>query len=128
MWDLTGTYVAANYRRVQPSTQFGTRSLRFIKIVVGGGGPDLTTDQNDSDSAFSRAVLAMQNFGESWAVGTPDATTFMMVISDDTAQDANTDTNEIGGWGQAEADVARALGSGTVTISNWYLYGGGFDN
>ena len=127
MWDLTGTYVAANYRRVQPSTQFGTRILRFVTVEVTGG-PNLTTGQGNSDSAFSRVVLALQNFGEIWAVGAPTSGAFTVVMSSDTAQDADEGTNEIGGWGQAEADLAAALGSGTVEIYDQYLSGTGLDN
>lgn len=122
IFDLTGTTVAANYRKVSPSSQFGTRTLRFIKVVVSGGStPDLSSNYADSDSNFSKAVIAMQNYGETWMVGTPSSTAFVMVMSDDTAQDANADTNVTGGWGQAEAAVLAALGSwssGVVTISN----------
>ena len=127
IFDLTGTYVAANYRRVQPSTQFGTRILRFVTVELTGG-PNLTTNQGNSDSSFSKAVIALQNFGEIWAVGTPTSTAFTVVMSSDTAQDADEGTNEIGGWGQAKADLAAALGSGTVDIYDQYLYGSDLDD
>ena len=133
IFDLTGTYVASNYRRVQPSTQFGTRVLRFIKVSVASG-PDLVSGADLSDSYFSKAVLCMQNYGETWMIGTPadmggGVYAFVMVVSDDTAQDAEVDSNTIGGagsasYGQAEANVAAALGSGTVTISYGSFAGG----
>jgi hypothetical protein len=135
MWDLTGTYVAANYRKVRPSTQLGTRVLRFVKVVVAGG-PDLVTGSNLSDSYFSQAVLAMQNYGETFMIGKPASLgggsyAFCMVMSDDTIQDSAVDTNAVvvpGNWAQAEANVAEHLGSGTVTITDMYLSGDGFAN
>jgi hypothetical protein len=61
MPSLIGTYIAANYQTtVAPYSNFGTRKLSFIKVVLGGGGastaqtPDLTssidpvTGQSDS--------------------------------------------------------------------------------
>ena len=125
MWDLTGTYVAHNYRRVQPSSQFGTRILRFVGVYVPSA--NFTTNQGDSDSNFSKAVIAMQNYGESWVVGAPTSDTFTMVFSSDTAQDANVGTNEIGGWGQAADAVAAALDLGGVEVYDMTLLGDGFD-
>lgn len=120
MWDLTGTTVAANYRRVYASSQLGTRALRFIRVKVQGGTPpDFTVNTNSSDSDFSKAVLCLQNYGEVWMIGAPNATEFIAVVSDDTAQDSNADTNVIGGYGQAEANIYAALGSwasGSVTV------------
>jgi len=130
MWDLTGTDVAKNYRRVFPSTQFGTRKLRVIKVVVSGGTPPvLTSGQSLSDSYFSKAVLTLQNFAEIMVVGKPSATGFLAIIMDDTAQDSAADTNVVavpGLWGQAEANILAALGSwgsGVVTITDLYMTG-----
>jgi hypothetical protein len=125
MWDLTGTYVAANYRKVKPSTQLGTRRLRFLKVVVGGGAPDLTTGQALSDSSFSKVVFAIQNYGEVWAIGKPTSTSVVFVMSDDTAQDSAEGENMIevaGNWGQAEANIVERIG-GSCTITDVYLNG-----
>ena len=125
MWDLTGTTLAANYRRVFPSTQFGTRKLRVIKVVVGGGAPNLTTGQALSDSSFSKAVLCLQNFAEIFAVGAPSSTGFLAIISDDTAQDSANDTNVVavpGNWQQAEVNIVAFLG-GTCTITDLFMEG-----
>jgi len=133
IFDLTGTTVAANYRKVSPSTQFGTRELRFVKVeLVGGTRPDFTVGTGLSDSYFSKAVLQMQNYGESWAVGTPGQYAFVMVFSSDTAQDSAVDTNAVtvpGTWGDAEAAVYASLGSwasGSVTVKDIYLSGAAF--
>ena len=134
MWDLTGTTLAANYRKVAPSTQLGTRKLRFVRVSVASGGPSLVTSYTASDSNFSKAVLQMQNYGETFAIGKPAAgaassTAFVMVMSDDTMQDSAVDTNVVavpGSWAQAEAAVAASLGSGTVTITDLYLLGDDF--
>jgi len=126
IWDLTGTTVAANYRKVKPSTQLGTRRMRFVNVTVGGGAPSLVTGQALSDSTFSKLVLAIQNYGEVFMIGTPTATDCVFVMSDDTAQDSDIGENMIsvaGTWGQAEANVVERIG-GTCTIKDVYLNGG----
>ena len=126
IWDLTGTTVAANYRKVKPSTQLGTRRMRFVKVTVGGGAPDLTTGQGLSDSTFSKLVLAIQNYGEVFMIGNPSSTACVFVMSDDTAQDSDMDENMIsvaGTWGQAEANIVERIG-GSCTIKDVYLNGG----
>ena len=152
MWDLTGTTVAANYRKVRPSTQLGTRKLRFVTVVFGNGG-DSDVDLRygywndagsayagsylDSDSYFSKAVIALQNYGEVWAIGKPDATSFIVVMTDDTAQDSDTGSNSVvvpGAWTQAELNLVAAVGignktggatayNGAVAITDKYLNG-----
>jgi len=130
MWDLTGTLVAANYRKVKPSTQLGTRRMRFVKVTVGGGAPDLTTGQALSDSTFSKLVFAIQNYGEVFMIGTPTATDCVFVMSDDTAQDSDIGENMIsvaGTWGQAEANIVERIG-GTCRIKDVYLKGAILDD
>ena len=156
MWDLNGTYLAANYRKVRPSTQLGTRALRIVTVVFDNGSDsdiDLTAayasgtgtfagSYLDHDSYFSKAVIALQNYGEIWAVGKPDTTGFTVIMSDDTAQDSAVDTNTVvvpGNWGQAEANLALAVGigakaglatayNGVVTITDKYLNGAGLSS
>ena len=153
IFDLTGTDVAANYRKVAPSTQLGTRKLRILLVTFGNGGSsniDLTTQKASgtgtfsgsylaSDSYFSKAVLSLQNYGEVWAIGKPTTSDFLVIMSDDTAQDSAVDTNAVvvpGNWAQAEANLALAVGygaaaglvtgyDGTVTITDKYLNGSG---
>lgn len=127
--DLTATTVANNYKKVVASTQLGTRVLRFIKVTVGGGAPDLTVGYNDSikdstgNSSYAQAVNALQGFAELYAVFAPSATAFVAIVSDDTAQDSDTNTNAPGGWGDAEANIVATLG-GTCTITTGTWAGG----
>lgn len=132
--DLTATTVASNYKRISASTQFGTRVLRFIKVTVSGGStPDLTVGYNDSiasstgSSNYALVVNTLQGYAEVYAVFAPSSTAFVAIVSDDTAQDSNTDTNTPGGWGDAELNIYQALGSwssGAVAITTGAIVGG----
>lgn len=148
MADLTSTTVAANYMKTAPRTAFGTRALRFVTITFGNGSDsdvDMTAayasgtgawsgSYTDSFSYYAKAVRALQNYFELYAVGTPTATAFTIVVSDDTAQDSDADTHDLGGYGQAEAAVKAAVGigakaglatpyNGAVTIATVSLQG-----
>jgi hypothetical protein len=132
--DLTATTVASNYKRISASTQFGTRVLRFIKVTISGGSPpDLTSGYDDSianstgNSYYAKAVNALQGYAEVYAVFAPSSTAFIAIVSDDTAQDSDTNTNVNGGWGDAEANILAALGSwgsGAVAITTGAISGG----
>jgi hypothetical protein len=132
--DLTATTVAANYRKVAGSTQLGTRVLRFIKVTISGGSPpDLTSGynadvlQSTGSSYYALAVNALQGYAEIYAVFAPSSTAFVAIVSDDTAQDSDTNTNVNGGWGDAEANILAALGSwgsGAVAITTGAITGG----
>jgi len=74
--------VAANYLKAQASTQFGTRQLSVLNIAIA----DVYVSYADSDSLFSKAVRALQQTAEVWAVftpvdGSPDS--FNVIISTD---------------------------------------------
>jgi hypothetical protein len=126
MADLTSTTVAANYMKTAPRTAFGTRALRFITVTFDNGSDsdvDLTAayasgtgaysgSYTDSFSYYSKAVRALQIYFELYAVGTPSSTAFTIVVSDDTAQDSDADSHDLGGYGQAEAAVKAAVGIG----------------
>jgi hypothetical protein len=142
-----GINVAANYGRVVPQhtygaqgtnyTNFGTRNLRFIKVNVTGGNNDLTkkdgltaidttdaattaaTNYMGSLSLYSNAIRALQTTVEVWGVFTPSATDFIAVVSDDTANDSDTNSNVAGGWGDTEAAIAANLNaSATVVVTS----------
>lgn len=117
MASLLGDTVAANYLKASPSTQFGTRVLRIVKValstdVYGSGAATYGAANSD----YAKAVRTVQTYFETWAVFAPVAGGFCFICSDDTAQDSDTSTNVIGGYGQAEAAVVAAV-SGTCTIS-----------
>lgn len=131
----TATGVAANYLRMPAQDQyatgaeysnFGTRSLRLIKVVTSGGTNDLrygadgaTGTYKDTNSVFGRAVRALQTMGEVYLVGQPDASTFMALVSADTVNDAETSSNVAATtYGAMEAVIAASLNaSGTCQIT-----------
>ena len=131
----TGINVAANYGRMVPQqtyatglnhTNFGTRNVRLIKVLVTGGTNNMTKgsdgstgDFKDSLSLYSKAVRTLQVYAEVYAVFEPVATGFIALVSDDTAQDADSGNSANGGWGLAEAAIVASLNaSASVTISN----------
>ena len=82
--DLSG--VAANYLKAQASTQFGTRQLSVLKVEIA----NVFTSHATANSLFSKAVRAIQQTAEIWAVFTPvDDTTdyFHVIISTDSQWD-----------------------------------------
>jgi hypothetical protein len=94
MPSLLGTTVTTNYLKTAPSTQFGTRELTLVKVLVGGTAADMTlvdgtaagaTGYLSSNSVYSNAVRALQGFAEVYAVYAPVATGFMALIAADTA-------------------------------------------
>jgi len=132
MPSLIGTTVAANYGKMTAQqtygvgevySNFGTRQLTFIKVVVSGGStPDLSTNYNtDPFSNFAKAVRALQNQNEIYFLGVPSSTAFVAAISYDTQVGAETSSNtQATTYGQLESDVYKALGSwgsGAVTVS-----------
>jgi hypothetical protein len=131
----TGINVAANYGRMVPQqtyntglnfTNFGTRNVRLIKVAVSGGTNDMTKSSDgstgsytESNSLYSKAVRTLQVYAEIYAAFVPVAGGFVALVSDDTAQDADSGNNANGGWGLAEAAIANSLNaSASVTISN----------
>ena len=153
MANLVGTVVANNYLKTKPSTQFGTRELKFIAVTAGNAGSndidftkqkwDVTLDTpamagsyTDGNSFYSAAVRALQTVAEVYAVLTPSATSFVVVIADDTANSSEVGSNvQAGTWGDAEAAVLDAVkaivakgtaetplyydGAITVTVATW---------
>ena len=115
---------AANWLKTAPSTQFGTRQLTFLKIVAtesnGSSAVDFSASSTASNSDFSIAVRTVQNFNEIYAVGTPDAVGFIVVIADDTKNGADSGNTQGTGHGFLEAALVAALangGSSTATVT-----------
>ena len=115
---------SANWLKTAPSTQFGTRQLTFLKVVATGSdgstAVDFSATSTASNSDFSKAVRTIQNFNEIYAVGTPDAVGFIVVIADDTKNGANSGNTQGTGHGLLEAALVAALakgGSATATVS-----------
>ena len=150
MPSLLGTYVAANYGRMTSQdtyggttySNFGTRNLAFIKVVISGGTPpDFTAgtgptgvytvlnNSTDGNDYFSVAVRTIQQYGEVYFVGAPTAQAFVVAVAIDTMNSAATNSNTevfntayptLGTFGGLAAQLLTALGSwgsGVVTIS-----------
>lgn len=127
MPSLVGNYVAANYLKAKPSTQFGTRQLSVLTITKEGVGD--TEDYLAADSLYSKIVRALQQTAEVWAVFTPvenggSADYFNVIISADsqfTGDSAHQGAvngggvDNPGGYGVLEA--ALNAGSGTTGIT-----------
>ena len=134
MPSLLGTTVAANYGRMTAQdtyatgpafSNFGTRSLRLLKVVYSGGasldltkGPDgATGSYTDSLSLFSNAVRALQTQAEIYLVGVPSSTTFMALVAGDTIDDGASHVED-GSYTDLEAVVKSAVDStGTIAIT-----------
>ena len=152
MPSLLGTYVAANYGRMTSQdtyggttySNFGTRNLAFLSVVLSGGTiPNLTTgagtalggvytvlnNSTDGNDYFSVAVRTIQQYGEVYFVGAPTATSFVVAVAIDTMNSAATSSNvevfntaypTLGTFGGLAAQLLTALGSwgsGAVTIT-----------
>jgi len=119
MPSLLGTDVAANYLKTLPSTQFGTRQLSVLNIAIDG----VFVSHADANSLFSKAVRALQQTAEVWAVFTPvDAGTdsFNVIISADSQTTGDTHvtggTDTGSGYGILEASIEAGCGvAATVT-------------
>jgi hypothetical protein len=80
--------VAQNYLKTVPSTQFGTRKLKPLVIIVDS----LSNNYTDSNSLFTRTIRALQQNVEVYAVFNPSGDyVTVLVASDTTPQDNLTD-------------------------------------
>lgn len=117
--------VAANYLKADPSTQFGTRQLSILNIAIA----DVFVNFANSDSLYSKAVRALQQTAEVWAIFTPvDAGTdsFNVIIATDTQFTGDAahqgavnggGVNNAGGYGILEAAILAGCGvAATVTV------------
>jgi hypothetical protein len=108
--------ISANYLVTKPSTRFATRQLAFFDVQISG----VATNPYTSDSAYTRAVRAIQVNAEVYAVGEPSSDHFIVVVAQDTANDgSNTDD----GLNEMAKTLSQVTG-GTVTAK--HLHGAGF--
>ena len=124
IYDNTGTEtqaarVGANaYKFVDPASQFSTRKLRFVKIVVGSlTAGDLTTNKATTNSNLAKAVRCAQNYGEIYVIGTPSATGLIVAYADDTVNDGSAASPSLSdtSYAKLEAEVVAAIG-GTCQV------------
>jgi hypothetical protein len=118
--EITAARVGANaFKFVDPASQFGTRRIRFVSIVVGSlTSGDLTTSKATTNSNLAKAVRCAQNYGELIVVGTPSATGLIVGYSDDTLNDGSAASPSLSdaSYAKLEAEVVAAIG-GTCTVT-----------
>jgi hypothetical protein len=111
---------SANWLKTAPTTQFGTRELTLVKVLVGGTNASMilvdgstagNTGYLSSSSLYSNAVRTLQNFAEIYAVYTPVATGFIALIAADTANGSEvaTPNTQAATFGNAEAAIKAAI-------------------
>lgn len=98
MANLYTTDLGANSRQAQPSSLFGTRDLVFISLSLyeydlytdsTQQNDNATTSYLDSDSLYTKLVLAIQEVAEMYYLGAPSRMSpnaFVFAISRDTAE------------------------------------------
>ena len=116
---------ASNYLKAKPSTRFATRQLAFFTVTIA----DVHLNYLNANSLYSRAIRAVQQNAEIYAVGIPAANDFVVVVAQDTANDgdntddglnsmANTLSQATGGTVTAVHLAGDALVSGLMAYSN----------
>lgn len=98
---------AANYLKAKPSTRFATRQLAFFTVTIS----NVHVNYLDSDSTYSRAIRAVQQNAEIYAVGLPAANDFVVVVAQDTANDGDNTDDGL----NSMADTLSTATGGTVT-------------
>jgi len=129
-------------------SNFGTRQLRFIQIKAtqtnGSTAVDFTYDTGvttgtayttegtgyrAANSAFSKAVRALQIVGEIYYISVPNATGFVVAVSEDTLNDSDANSNLPGtldsaAYGDLEAAIVAALafaGTSSATVTGYTI-------
>jgi len=117
--EITASRVGANaYKFVDPASQFSTRKLRFVKIVVASlTSGDLTTSKATTNSNLAKAVRCAQNYGEIYVIGTPSATGLIVGYADDTLNDGSAASPSLSdaSYAKLEAEIVAAIG-GTCAV------------
>jgi len=122
---IAGSVLGANALKTAPRTQFGTRELSVIKVLVGGTNANMTlsdgtaagaTGYLSSNSIYSAAIRVLQSFGEVYAVYAPVATGFIAIIATDTADGSEvaTPNTQAATFGKAEAALVVAIDAAKV--------------
>jgi hypothetical protein len=107
MPSVIDSVVGANYLKAKPSTRFATRQLAFFTVTI----TNVHVDYLDSDSDYSRAIRAVQQNAEIYAVGLPAANDFVVIVAQDTANDGDNTDDGLNDM----ADTLSTATGGTVT-------------
>jgi hypothetical protein len=119
--------VVANYLRTVPTTRLSTRQLQFFEVSVTGA----STDPTLSNSVFSKAVRGIQAQAEVIAIGSPNGSNFMIVVSADTANDGNNSDvleNYTNALARTLQDSVQASTGLSATVAYKVMYGATFGN
>ena len=125
---IAGSVLGANALKTAATTQFGTRELSTIKVLVGGTATNMTLSDGTasgatgyllSNSIYSAAIRALQSFGEVYAVYAPVATGFIAIIATDTADGSEvaTPNTQATTFGKAEAALVVAIDAAKVSAT-----------
>lgn len=118
MPNLINTDLGQNYLKSQQSTQFGTRKLKPLVVIVSG----LTANNGDSNSLFTRTIRALQQNVELYAVFEPQGDYVTVLVSSDTTPQDNT-TDEVNNNRDAYLEERLLSGGITAIIWNANIYG-----
>ena len=124
MANLVGTSIARNYVKADATTQMGTRELAFFQVEISGA----STNYQDSDSTYSKAIRGLQTVVELYGVGRPSGNQFVVIASADTAP---FDSGESNGDGNRNAKIEAAVNAatgGSSTVWNALLNGWNLEN
>jgi hypothetical protein len=126
MPDLYNTDLGANARKTLESTKFGTRELSFHQIDNLDGAD---TNYDQANSVYYKAVRALQEQVEIYAVGRPSGSTFTVVIAADTCPYPDGQHNGDGNQNGRLQDIVRAAtGDSNVRVWNTQLLGDFLNN
>ena len=120
--------VVANYLRTVPTTRLSTRQLQFFEVSVTGA----STDPTLSNSVFNKAVRGIQAQAEVIAIGSPNGSNFMIVVSADTANDGN-NSDALENYSNAFArtlaqSVNASVGCSDADVAYKVMYGNSFSS
>jgi len=117
--------VGQNARKTVDSSKFGTRELSFHQVE---DVTDVGTNYTDSNSIFYKAVRALQEQVEIYAVGTPSGNSFTVVIAADTCPFPDGRSNGDGNTNSRLEGIIDAACGTNCTVWNTKLEGNSLNN
>ena len=110
------TTFARNFEKATGTTVLGTRELKFYSVV--SGNVNFATNYTNPSSPYAKAIIALQQYIELFAVLTPGSGGFIIVVAVDTANGAESNSNvQADTFGAAEAAAKDASASSSITIT-----------
>lgn len=114
---VTVFYPNASETAANPASQLGTREMKLLKATAGGGTPFATADIDDANSAYHKAIVALQNYGELYMVQRISDTVIGFIYAENTRNGAEAASNDQADtYGALEAELNTATGQ-TVTVA-----------